>query len=512
MHSGALCKPRIRAILRFMERDISLPLSMGGMCVHFVGVKGTGMAALVEILHRRGAEITGSDVAEVFYTDEIIRRCGVRPALFGAGNITDRIRLVIYSSAYNAGTNVELAEAVRRGIPCITYAQALGLLSEEAYSCGVCGVHGKTTTTGLAGTVLAQLDLPAQVLAGSGIASFGGGCTYSSPRGTSLFVAETCEYRRNFMHFSPKKIILTSVESDHQDFYPTYADIRDAFVDYACRLPQGGQLIYCADDAGASETARMAKARRADIQLLPYGERAGGSGRRVTFGAAGGGAQRFFVSGLGEFELRVPGRHLVLNAAAALALCAELLRAEGENPAEHAAAMRKGIAAFSGGRRRSEVTGTATVQGSVPVTFIDDYGHHPTAIRATLAGYREFYADRRIIVDFMSHTYTRTAALLEEFASAFAAADMVVLNGIYASAREDASASGVTGELLAEHTMRRHGNVRYCAEFPDAAECILSELQVPLPAGQGGFLVVTMGAGDNWKVGRMVQERLAPLR
>ena len=217
-------------------QNLSLPEDLKGVHFHFVGIKGTGMAALVEIFFKNGAVITGSDVSEHFYTDEILEKLGITPLPFSEKNITDSVQFVVYSSAYNLEKNPDLIAAQKKGVPCLLYTQALGAYSEKAYSCGICGVHGKTSTTGLAGTILKELDLPAQILAGSVINSFGNTCTFTSENCAGskkhYFVAETCEYQRHFMSFCPQKIVLTSVESDHQDYYPTYEDIRAAFVDY----------------------------------------------------------------------------------------------------------------------------------------------------------------------------------------------------------------------------------------------------------------------------------------
>ncbi|MCR5763439.1 MAG: UDP-N-acetylmuramate--L-alanine ligase [Treponema sp.] len=487
------------------------PTDFKGVHIHFVGIKGTGMVALVEILHARGAVITGSDVSERFYTDEILEKLGIQALSFSEKNITDSVQYVIYSSAYSPEKNPDLKQTVKKSIPMLLYTEALGAISNTAYSCGICGVHGKTTTTGLTGTVLKYLDLPSQVLAGSIISSFGNSCTMTKnclPGKKNYFVAETCEYQRHFMSFCPQKIILTSVESDHQDYYPTYEDIRNAFIDYICKLPKGGQLIYCADDKGAVETAGMAHDRRPDIQCIPYGENADGD-YKLTFGKVEGGRHFFTVQALGQCAICVPGNHNVRNAAAALALASELLKTDGKNPSDYAENLKSGLLAFAGGKRRSEIVGRIKNKRGQEIIFIDDYGHHPTAIKTTIAGYREFYKKHRIIVDFMSHTYTRTAALLEEFASSFSDADDVILNKIYGSAREDASCAKVTGETLAEHTKKYHDSVHYCAEFEQAAEegfrqlCCDSGNEYP-----DGFLFVTMGAGDNWKVGKLIMEKL----
>jgi UDP-N-acetylmuramate--alanine ligase len=491
---------------------------MHTMNTHMVGIKGTGMTALTEVLHARGDAITGSDVADIFYTDALLARMGITPALFSAENITGGIDRVIYSAAYSFSDNPELAEAKRRNIPCLSYPEALGLVSRESFSAGIAGVHGKTTTTGLAGTILHGLGLPAQTLAGSAIASFGaasgnpeGACTITNTGGRRYFVAETCEYKRHFMHFSPSVIVLTSVESDHQDYYPAFADIRAAFVEYCLKLPEGGVLIYCADDPGATETAGLAAEQRPDIQLVPYGADAAGT-FRLTSGDAREGRQYFRLAGYGEFgfSLIVPGRHNALNAGAAIALATILLRKEGMAEGEifsreTAQRVNDALGRFTGAKRRSEVIGRTG-----DVVFMDDYAHHPTAIAKTLEGFRDFYPGRRLIVDFMSHTYSRTKALFSGFASAFGAADTVILHKIYASAREAWDPSFPTGERLYQEVRKQHQNAHYFEEVDDALDFAQGLLACPAgPEFPNGTLFVTMGAGDNWKLGARLYRRLS---
>lgn len=500
--------------------NISLPKNLHGVHIHFVGIKGTGMVALVELLLAQGAIITGSDVSERFYTDEILDKYGLKALPFSEENITETVQYVIYSAAYTADKNPDLKAAFAKKIPCMLYSEALGFISALSYSSGICGVHGKTTTTGITGTILKNLDLRSQVLAGSIISSFGNSCTMTSPSflpNTAsstddehrYFVAETCEYQRHFMAFHPNKIILTSVESDHQDYYPTYNDIRNAFVDYGCKLPENGDLIYCADDNGAVETAGLIHTKRPDINLIPYGEKASGA-YHIAFGKVCDGKQYFTVESLGECALQVPGSHNVRNATAAIALAERLLVADGKNPKDFHENIKEGLLNFHGGKRRSEIIGKAQTKNNDSVIFIDDYGHHPTAVKTTLEGFRKFYSGRKIIVDFMSHTYTRTAALLDEFASCFENADEVILNKIYASAREAASAATVTGETLYEKAKLYHNNVYYKAEFDEAADFALTELNKKLDSEKypDGYLFVTMGAGDNWKVGSLVYKSL----
>ena len=494
-----------------------LPSDFKGAHIHFVGIKGTGMVALVEILHARGAVITGSDVSERFYTDEILEKLGIQALPFSEKNITDSVSFVIYSSAYSPEKNPDLAQAVKKSIPMMLYSEALGAISGTAYSCGICGVHGKTTTTGLTGTLLKQLDLPAQVLAGSIISSFGNSCTMSkgvnsgncASGAKNYFVAETCEYQRHFMSFCPQKIILTSVESDHQDYYPTFKDIQNAFVDYICKLPEGGILIYCSDDAGAVETASIVLKKRPDIKALSYGEKAEGD-YKLEFLSVENEKNNFSLSITGKLALKVPGKHEVLDAAAAVAVSCELLRDAGKNPLDYKKEIAEGLMDFSGGKRRSEIVGRAKNASGTSVVVIDDYGHHPTAIKTTLSGYREFYKGRKIIVDFMSHTYSRTQALLDEFAASFTGADEIILHKIYSSARENASDFSITGRTLFEKTSENFKNVHYFEEILDAEAFVLEKLNEKLDSSKypDGYLFVTMGAGDNWKLGRKILEDL----
>ncbi|MCQ2610192.1 MAG: UDP-N-acetylmuramate--L-alanine ligase [Treponema sp.] len=492
--------------------EVSLPQNINGVHIHFVGIKGTGMAALVEILYHNGAVITGSDVSEVFYTDQILNKLNITALPFSGDNITDDVQYVIYSSAYKLDKCPDLIAAVNKNIPCLLYTQALGSYSKTAYSCGICGVHGKTSTTGLTGTILKHLDLPSQILAGSIINSFGNTCTYTNPAvstaSSKIFVAETCEYQRHFMSFCPQKIILTSVEPDHQDYYPTYQDILSAFVDYICLLPKNGQLIYCADEKGAVEAASIAKIKRPDIEYIPYGEKAEGA-YKVTFGQVHDEKQFFNVAALGELAIKVPGHHEVLDAVAATALSCELLKTNSKDVAANYENIKAGLLDFSGGKRRSEIIGKTKSKSGNSVLVMDDYGHHPTAVKTTLEGFAQFYKGRKIIVDFMSHTYSRTQALLEEFASSFASADMVILHKIYASARENIADFNITGKTLFDKAKSYNSDTYYFEEILDAKDFVLAEIEKPLSDEYpDGYLLVTMGAGDNWKLGKAVLEAL----
>ncbi len=454
-----------------------------------VGVKGTGMEALAEVLWARGARVTGSDTTETFYTDAVLRRLSIPfTEGFDAANLPSDTQLLIHSAAYRREDNPELALGASRGIPMMAYPQALGQLSQMSDSSGVSGVHGKSTTTAMCGVILNAWRMPATVLVGAEVPAFGDRSTLML--GGKYFVAETCEYRRHFLNFRPSQILITSVEPDHLDYFKDLEDLLGAFEEYGALLPRGGALVYCADDPGAAAAASRILSRREDVRAVPYGRTASGA-FRVIEETMDDGRSGFALAGWKQrFALKVPGAHSVLNAAGALALCSLLWEKERTGPTgldlEAAAAA---LADFAGSRRRSEIVG-----GASGILFMDDYGHHPTAINATLEGLKRYYPKRRLVVDFMSHTYSRTRALLHELGSCFSCADMVILHRIYASAREP-NEGGVTGRDLFNEVALHHKNVRYFDDPHEAVPFLLSELRT-------GDLFITMGAGDNWKLGR----------
>ncbi len=454
------------------------------------------MCALAEILVKLGAKVSGSDVPDQFYTDAILSNLDIQVYEgFSPGNISDNLDFCIYSSAYSPETNGELAKAwSNKDLPVLKYTEALGELSKKYYSIAISGVHGKTTTTGLAGTIAKKLSLPGITLVGSAVSNFNGRSTYVT--GNSYFIAETCEYKRNFLDFFPDYLVVTSIESDHQDYYPSYLHIFQAFLDYAKKLPNQGTLLYCADDDGASELAKKLNSIRPDVQLIQYGFSAKGR-YKISEYSAGEGSTFFQLSGFTErFEIHIPGKHTVLNAAAAIAVNMHILEKAGNTePEQIQQEITNALKSFRGSKRRSEI-----IRTDDDIIHIDDYAHHPTAIRTTLAGIREYYQNNRIIVDFMSHTYSRTMNLLSDFAKAFSASDILILNKIYSSAREE-KPENFSGENLFKEVKKYHNNVHYCPEIEDAVEYIQNILKP-------GDVFITMGAGDNWKIHNyMVQER-----
>lgn len=480
-------------IIYYVDMKEKILPELNGSVIYFVGIKGTGMTALAEIFRSRGAIVTGSDVDEKFYTDDILHELGI-PVFegFSEDNLPESAELLIHSAAYAPDSHPEIKKAAQRGIAILTYAEALGSISRDPVAAGIAGVHGKTTTTAIAGTLISEFDIAASVLTGSAAANFGGRSTLV--KGESYFIAETCEYKRNFLNFHPDFLIITSIEADHLDYYRDYNDVLSAFIEYAERLPENGSVIYCADNAGAVEAAGIIAVKNPGLSLIPYGFDAEGDYKITAYDKVSG-EQKFRIARYGDadFILKVPGKHNVENSTAAAALVQCLLDRDGFN-GNAAEGIAAGLAKFCGTRRRSEIIGEAG-----GILIMDDYGHHPSAIKTTIAGLRDFYPDRRIVVDFMSHTYSRTEALLDDFASSFGDADIVLLHKIYASARE--AEGTITGLDLFNKTAAQHSSARYYEEIMDAFDYV-SGVLVP------GDLFVTMGAGDNWKLGRRLFDKL----
>ncbi len=466
--------------------------------VHLTGVKGTGMAALAEILWDAGIRLSGSDVAERFYTDDLLDKIGlVRHEGFGANHVAADAELLIYSAAYDE-ENPERREAARRGIPQYSYTEMLGLLSRARPSLAVSGIHGKTSISAMIGTIVKNAELPVTVLVGSGVPNFGGSATWRG--GDRAFIAETCEYRRHFLSFSPAVALVSNVEAEHLDYFADAADVENAFLELLWTMPNDAPVVFCSDDPGARMVVERALADGYRIRPVPYGQNADGPWRYVYHGVHDG-AERFSIAveETIEWSLPVPGVHMVENAVGALAALTEIMTIAIPGRTLDLAGAATALAGYRGTRRRSELVGD---RGGVRV--IDDYAHHPRAIRATLEAYRSFYPNRRLIVDFMSHTYTRTKLLLDEFVESFDAADVLIVNDIYASAREHHDES-IDGPRFAAAIARRHGDTRYEPDFSRAADMVVSVLRP-------GDVFVTMGAGDNFRIASMVLQRLEDTR
>ena len=447
--------------------------------VYMIGIKGAGMVALAELLHTKGIVVSGSDVAERFFSDPILQKLHIPYAeTFDPKNIPAKVDLVIYSTAYSAQNNAEVAAALERSLPMVSYPEALGLLMKEKFSIAVCGTHGKTTTTALAAHVLACGDKDPSAIVGSAVMGWNGGARVGKGQ---YFVVEADEYQNKFFHYHPMAAIVTNVDWDHPDFFPTFASYKDSFSHFLRRIPPHGFIIACGDDADVADVVRAAQctvltygfSRECDF-IISAPEQHREEGKII---------QRFSVFHEGEkygtFNLPLVGRHNMSNATAVIALAFKL----GIPPA----AVREGVETFRGTARRFEQRGT--FEGA---TLIDDYAHHPAEIVATLTAAREAYPDRKIWAVFHPHTFSRTEALKEEFVQSFDSADYVLLLDIYPSARENGGTIG-SGDLARAINAYVPQKAVHTPTIADAVELLRREVRE-------GSVIITLGAGDVWRV------------
>ena len=454
---------------------------------YLIGIKGTGMTALAQYLKRSGAHVSGSDIPDTFYTDAILKKEGIAYyESFAASHITEDADAVIYSAAYSPETNAELKAAFASGKPVMVYPEALGAISAHNFAIGISGIHGKTTTTAIAGTLVDSIQARGAVIVGSGVRNFDGSQVLFT--GDDFLIAETCEYRRHFLNFHPNIILVTSIEPDHLDYFKDYEDILNAFLEYSEKLPANGVLIYCAEDAGACELSAIVQRTRTDIRCIPYGgagsHRFGIAEEKVTDGKL-----LFKVNCFGStvFELSVPGHHTVLNAIGSMAAVCELSESVyGTQPTQNK--LQQGISTFRGTTRRSEI-----LFSNDDYLIMDDYAHHPTAIAVTIDGLKKMYPERRIVASFMSHTYSRTNALFDDFCHALLKADVLFLHKIYSSAREQKQEGSVEGIDLYNRVTQLGGKAFFYEEPRDSIEHVYSCLK---PRD----IFISLGAGDNWIV------------
>jgi UDP-N-acetylmuramate--alanine ligase len=434
--------------------------------VHFIGIGGIGMSGIAEILLSLGMKVSGSDLRRGPVTDRLARLGATVYEGHDARNVAGAT-VVVTSSAVTA-TNPEVAEAHVRKIPVIQRAEMLAELMRLKYGIAIAGMHGKTTTTSMVAAVLGAGGLDPTVVVGGRVDALGSNARLGT---TQYLVAEADESDRSFLKLSPILAVVTNLDREHMDCYRDMADVERAFVDFMDRVPFYGAATACIEDARLKSI--LARVRR---RVFTYGT-AAESDFRLDFLSAGEGGcfSRFQVTTaaglLGPFELHVPGRHNVLNATAAVAI-ARQLEVSQEKIAE-------GLRNFRGVDRRFQQIG---IERGVRV--VDDYGHHPTEIKATLAAAREF-CHGRIHVVFQPHRYTRTRDLLEEFGGAFADADTVIVLPIYAASEEPIA--GVTAELLAGRIAGPR--VEYAPEFAVAVEKAAS-------AAHPGDVILTLGAGS----------------
>src|ERR1035437_9112458 len=447
---------------------------------HFTGIGGIGMSGIAEVLLNLGYEISGSDLKLSATT---ARRASLGARVHeghDAAHVADARALVVSSAVDEQ--NPEVQEARRLGIPVIPRGELLAELMRLKYGIAVAGSHGKTTTTSITATILNCAGLDPTVVVGGKVGAMGGA---NARVGHSDFlVVESDESDGSFLKLAPIIAVVTNIDREHVDHYPSIDAIRSAFIEFVNKVPFYGAVIACLDDPTVQG-------------LLPEIRR-----RTITYGAS---AQadveasdivhgpfvsefrlRYRSNDLGRFTLRIPGHHNVLNAMAAIAVAMEL----DVKPDT----IREGLATFSGVDRRFQLRGKER-----GITVVDDYGHHPTEIRAPLDGAR-LCGFRRIHVLFQPHRYSRTFYLMDEFARSFPQADSVFVMDIYAASEQPIE--GVTAEALADRIRQfGHRGVEYVGSADGGVDALLA-------AADDGDLVLTLGAGNVWQAGEKVLERL----
>ena len=447
--------------------------------LHFVGIGGSGMSGIAEVLLTLGYRVSGSDLA----ASEATRRLESLGGTVFIGHCAAHVegaQVVVISSAV-APSNVEVVAARERMIPVIPRAEMLAELMRLKYGIAVAGAHGKTTTTSMIATILAHGGLDPTAVIGGKLNRFGGPAKLGQGE---FLVAEADESDGSFLKLSPTIAVVTNIDREHLDHYGDLDRIKQAFLDFMNKVPFYGTVILCLD-----EPHLQALLPRIEKRSRTYGRtsHADLTAREIAFGPKG---TRFAAvlngTDLGWFSLSAPGGHNVSNAMAAILVGLEL-----DLPVE---AIRDGLAQFSGVERRFQIRGEA---GGVIV--VDDYGHHPTEIRATLSGAKEGWGCRVVVV-FQPHRYTRTRDLFADFCTAFYQADVLVVTDIYPAG--EAPIAGVTAQALAAG-IREHGHRD--ATYAESREAAVERVA---KAARPGDMVITLGAGDVWKVGAALLERL----
>ena len=468
--------------------------------IHFIGIGGIGMSGIAEILLTMGYTVSGSDLRRSPTTDRLV---GLGARVFEGHTAANAAAadVVVVTSAVGP-SNPEVLEARLRKVPVIQRAEMLAELMRLKYGIAVAGMHGKTTTTSMVAAVLAGGGLDPTVVVGGRVDALGSNARLGN---SQYLVAEADESDRSFLKLSPVLGIVTNLDREHMDCYRDMADVEAAFLEFMDGVPFYGATTACIDDALLS--AILPRVRR---RLFTYGESASADFRLQVLAQEGNGRTRFPVRfqvrfagvDLGPFHLHVPGRHNLLNATAAVAIGIQLGLASEQIAA--------GLDSFRGVDRRFQVKGTER-----GVTVVDDYGHHPTEILATLRAARECgYA--RVHVLFQPHRYTRTRDLLPEFARAFGDADTVEVLPIYAASEDPIP--GITGETLADairaqnnggnsgqnsgkNSGQKNATVSFSPAIPEAVESLAH-------TAREGDLVLTLGAGNISQAGPMLLEAL----
>lgn len=461
--------------------------------IHFVGIKGVGVAPLAIIAKEAGLTVSGSDVQQSFITDEELLKAGIVPAVGFDPSRVEGVDLVITTSAHEGKDNPEVKKAIEQKIEVLTQGEALGkfasgeIFAKKFEQICIAGSHGKTTTTAMVATMLSKNGLDPSFAIGTGvIPSLGSSGHFGKGK---YFVAEADEYFADpvndktpkFLFFNPKIAVVTNIDFDHPDIYPTIENLSSAFVEFTNRITPDGVLIACGDGDLNRNFLNKVKTRKITFGFSPTNdyilERVTTNSEKTFFWVKSHDAV------IGEFSLNVFGEQNALNALCALAVGFELgLSAEQ---------IKKGLSAFSGTKRRSEFIGKLT-DGSL---LYDDYAHHPTEIKATLASFRKAFPKSKIITIFQPHMYSRTKILFKDFASSFSDSDLVLVPEIFPSFREEPDPNFSSSLLAAEIKMHSKEAI-YFPTLSDVVKYLASQ------KFDKNTVIITMGAGDVYQISK----------
>ena len=457
------------------EIDFSIPKH-----IHFIGIGGISMSALAEILKTRGFIISGSDAHASPLTDRL-SELGIRVIIGqSAENITEDIDVVVYTAAVHPD-NPEYAAASQMGIPILTRAELLGqIMRNYRTAIAVSGTHGKTTTTSMISEMLLSSGADPTVTVGGILPSIGGNVRIGQ---SGTFVTEACEYTNSFLSFFPTIALILNVDADHLDFFKDLDDIASSFHRFAQLLPEDGTLIIGKDSPKYEDVVRDLTCSVVTFGFDPDSDF---TAENITYDELGHASFDCIIRSekAGHFSLSVPGRHNILNALAAAA-CGMTLGIPVE-------AIASGIGSFTGANRRFEIKGK--IGG---ITVADDYAHHPSEIRATLEA-AKMYPHKDLWLVFQPHTYTRTKALLGEFADALSLADHIILADIYA-AREK-NTIGISSDDLRILLEKKGCDAVYFPDFGEIEDYLLEHCD-------GNDLIMTMGAGNVFEIGESLLGR-----
>jgi UDP-N-acetylmuramate--alanine ligase len=452
--------------------------------IHFVGIGGIGMSGIAEVLLNLGYHISGSD-AKLSAITERLRGLGAKIFEGHAASNIDSAQVVVTSTAVRSD-NPEVVEAMRRQIPVIPRAEMLAELMRLKYGIAIAGSHGKTTTTSMVAAVLDRAGLDPTIVVGGRLNTIGSNAKLGHG---DFMVVEADESDKSFLKLSPTIAVVTNVDLEHLDFYSGIEEIRSCFTEFVNKVPFYGSVIICLDDTNIQMIIPQITRR-----VITYGMRAHAeiSASEVKISRESFGSD-FIVrrrgAELGRIKLNVPGEHNVLNALAAVAVGLDL---EVEFPI-----IAEALESFRGAERRFQVKGLIEGERN-GILVVDDYGHHPTEIRATLAAAKS--SGRRLVVLFQPHRYTRTAALREDFARSFYDADIVLLCDIYAASEDPIP--GVNSQALAEEIEKfGHRNARYIGGVEQGKQVLLDVVEP-------GDLALTLGAGNVWRAGEEFLEAM----